>query len=156
MPFRRRREGKTNYKKREALLKSGLPRLVVRRSNKNIRVQVVLYDTEGDKTVLYKDLRHLKDKGYPAKPNTPSAYLLGILVAKEAQKKGVEEAVLDIVDVPTKGAVVFAVLYGAIKGGLKIKASTDKVVVEERVVGKHISDDVAEQTKKMEQELLSG
>ncbi|MDK2384746.1 MAG: 50S ribosomal protein L18, partial [Candidatus Korarchaeota archaeon] len=28
--FRRRREGKTDYKKRLALLKSGLPRMVVR------------------------------------------------------------------------------------------------------------------------------
>ena len=36
--FRRRREGKTNYKKRLAFVKSDLPRLVVRRSNKYLNL----------------------------------------------------------------------------------------------------------------------
>ena len=34
--FRRRREGITNYKKRLALVKSGLERVVVRKTNKRI------------------------------------------------------------------------------------------------------------------------
>jgi len=33
VPFRRRKEGKTNYKKRLNMLKSGTPRLVARRTN---------------------------------------------------------------------------------------------------------------------------
>ncbi len=34
--FRRRREGKTNYYKRREMIKSGLPRLVVRRTNRYV------------------------------------------------------------------------------------------------------------------------
>ena len=41
VPFRRKREGKTNYKKRLGLLKSKSLRLVVRKSNKHILVQLV-------------------------------------------------------------------------------------------------------------------
>jgi large subunit ribosomal protein L18 len=41
VPWRRRREGKTNYYKRLKLIRSGKPRLVVRRTNKYIIAQIV-------------------------------------------------------------------------------------------------------------------
>ena len=40
LPYRRKREGRTNYKKRLALLKSGQPRLVIRRSNRYLQFQL--------------------------------------------------------------------------------------------------------------------
>jgi len=46
---RRRREGKTDYRKRLRLLKSRKTRIVVRNSLKNICVQFVGYDEVGDK-----------------------------------------------------------------------------------------------------------
>ena len=49
--FRRRRSGKTNYKKRLAFMKSEKSRLVVRRSNKYLITQLVNYDEAGDKIV---------------------------------------------------------------------------------------------------------
>ena len=41
--FRRKREGKTDYRKRLKLLLGGKPRLVVRKSLKNITAQIAVY-----------------------------------------------------------------------------------------------------------------
>ncbi|MEM4756409.1 MAG: hypothetical protein QW594_04745, partial [Candidatus Woesearchaeota archaeon] len=46
--FRRRRSGKTNYTKRLGLLKSGKPRLVVRKTNTAFIVQLVKHQPNGD------------------------------------------------------------------------------------------------------------
>ena len=51
IPFRRKREGKTNYKKRIAFLTSEKPRLVIRKSLKNITAQIVIYEPKGDKVI---------------------------------------------------------------------------------------------------------
>ena len=49
---RRRREGKTDYRRRLALLKSGKTRIVVRRSLKQIQVQFINYAEQGDKILI--------------------------------------------------------------------------------------------------------
>ena len=49
---RRRREGKTDYRKRLCLLRSGKTRLVVRKSLKNTQIQFVQYKEDGDKIIL--------------------------------------------------------------------------------------------------------
>ena len=51
LPLRRSREGKTDYRKRSALLKSGRPVVVVRKSNKDFRVQYAVYDVTRKKKV---------------------------------------------------------------------------------------------------------
>ena len=50
--YRRKREGRTNYKKRLELLKSGSPRLVIRKSNTSITLQLVMYESDGDKVLI--------------------------------------------------------------------------------------------------------
>ncbi len=51
VPFRRKREGKTDYRLRIKLLLSNKPRLVVRRSLKNINVQLIDVSENGDVTI---------------------------------------------------------------------------------------------------------
>jgi large subunit ribosomal protein L18 len=51
VPFKRRRENKTNYYKRFAMLKSGKPRLVIRASNKNLYLQLIEFDKKGDRVI---------------------------------------------------------------------------------------------------------
>jgi large subunit ribosomal protein L18 len=118
--FRRRREGKTNFAKRLALVKSGKTRMVVRRSNKNIVVQFVDFDPKGDKTLLTVSGTHLaKLYKWPSKRNVWTAYLAGLMAGKMAKKKGVKEFVLDMgMYVPSKGSVVFAAQKGAADAGL--------------------------------------
>ena len=62
--YKRRRLGKTNYKKRLQLLSSGIPRLVVRKSLNYIRAQIIEFDKKGDKTVASANSRELKKLGF--------------------------------------------------------------------------------------------
>ena len=136
--FRRKREGKTVYKKRLALLKSGKPRLVVRKSNRGIVVQLIEFSPEGDKTLVHVSSRDLAKLGWEPKRNSPTAYLTGALAAKEAVKKGIKEAVLDIgLATPKKDAVVFAAAKGAVDAGLIVPFNGE--VSEERIRGEHIA-----------------
>ena len=48
VPFRRKREGKTDYRLRLKLLMGRKPRLVVRLSNAHVSAQIVIYKKEGD------------------------------------------------------------------------------------------------------------
>ena len=48
--FRRRREGRTDYYQRTKLVVADAPRMVVRRSNRHIIVQLVIAEMDGDKT----------------------------------------------------------------------------------------------------------
>lgn len=141
VPFRRRREGKTNYRKRLKLLLSGLPRFVVRITNRRVIAQVIKFDTRGDITLASADVLDLRKFGWKGGACTPAAYLVGYLCAKRALKVGVTKAVLDIgLHTPTKGSRVFAALKGALDAGLEIPHDPIVLPSEERIVGKHIED----------------
>ncbi|MEM4758028.1 MAG: 50S ribosomal protein L18 [Nanopusillaceae archaeon] len=141
--YRRRREGKTDYRKRLRLLKSRLPRLVVRRGIWNFTVQLIEYDENGDKTIFTIHSKHLykKYKWLGHRGNISTAYLVGLVAGFEALKRGYKEAVLDIGrHSPTKGSSVFAVLKGALDAGLHIPHSPDKIPSDDRIKGKHIEN----------------
>ncbi len=143
--MRRRREGKTNYRKRLAYLKSGKPRAVVRKTLKYIIVQIVEYNDDGDRILVGLNSSHLAKYGWKGSfKNTPAAYLTGYLAGKLALKKGIKEAVLDIgLQSPIKGSRVFAALKGMVDAGMSIPHSEDVYPAEERIKGEHISNDVA-------------
>jgi large subunit ribosomal protein L18 len=127
--FRRRREGKTNFAKRLALVKGGKTRMVVRRSNKGIMVQFIDFDPKGDKTLLTVSGAHLsKLYKWPSKRNVWTAYLAGLMAGRLAQKKGVKEFVLDMgMYVPSKGSIIFAAQKGAADAGLSTLYDKEKV-----------------------------
>jgi len=141
VPFRRRREGKTNYKKRLAMLKSGKPRLVFRKSNRHCIVQIVSYKMPCDETIVHVTTKHLKRYGWLGKSNIPSAYLCGYLAAKKALKKGVEEAILDMgLLTPIKKSSAFAALKGVLDAGLNIPHGKEALPDENRISGRHIEE----------------
>jgi len=139
--FRRRREGKTNYRKRLKLLLSRKPRLVVRITNSKVIAQLVEYNPEGDRVVAAVDSSMLRSFGWKGDlNNTPAAYLTGLLIAKKALSKGISEAVLDIgLHSPTKGSRVFAVLRGAVEGGMEVPHSPEVFPDDSRIKGEHIA-----------------
>jgi len=147
IPFKRKVQGKTNYKKRLKLLKSGKVRIVVRRSLRNITVQAVEYHPDGDKTLLTVTSGALKEfgwKGYGK--NTPAGYLVGYLFGMKAKQKKIEEAILDQGLYPTRqGTVSFSVLKGLVDAGMKVPHDPQIFPNEERIQGKHISEDAAKQ-----------
>ncbi|AEH23866.1 50S ribosomal protein L18 [Pyrococcus yayanosii] len=156
VPFRRRREGKTNYRKRLALLKSGKPRLVVRKSLNHHIAQIIVYDPKGDRTLVSAHTRELiRDFGWKGHcGNTPSAYLLGLLIGYKAKKAGIEEAILDIgLHPPVRGSSVFAVLKGAVDAGLNVPHSPEIFPDDYRIKGEHIAE-YARMLKEQDEEMF--
>ena len=142
--MRRRREGKTDYRKRLALLKSGMPRAVVRKTNSRIIVQIVEYHEDGDRILVNVTSDMLKKHGWNRSyKSIPAAYLTGYLAGKEALKKNIDEAVLDIGRHPAiAGTKLFAALKGLVDAGVEIPHSEEVYPSDDRIVGKHIGEDV--------------
>ena len=87
VPFRRRREGKTDYYKRTSLVVADAPRMVVRRTNRHIIIQLVTAEMDGDRTLVAANSAELEQYGYKGSmSNTPAAYLTGMLFAAKAKK----------------------------------------------------------------------
>ena len=142
--FRRRREYRTDYYARKKLLRSGESRAVVRRSNKNVTVQLVDFDMGGDIVRAAATTRELRKMGWKYScSSVPAAYLVGFLAGKRALKDGIEYAVLDIgMQNPKHGGVLFAVVKGMTDAGLEVPHSEDVLPAEERIKGKHINDGI--------------
>jgi large subunit ribosomal protein L18 len=141
LPFRRKIEGKTDYKRRLKLLQSGKPRLVVRRSLNSIRAQIIVFDEKGDRTIASANSRSLKKIGWSfACDSIPAAYLVGLAIGKTALKNNISEVVLDLgLYRATKGGRVYAVAKGALDAGLKVPSDAGVFPSEYRISGKHIA-----------------
>jgi len=152
--MRRRREVRTDYHQRLRLLKSGKPRLVVRKSNSHITAQLVIPGSDGDETLASAHSSELAEHGWEAPTgNIPAAYLTGLLAGRRAVEADVEEAVLDIgLNSATPGSKIFAAQEGAIDGGLDVPHNEDVFADWERTRGEHI----AEYAESREEPLYSG
>jgi len=141
VPFRRRREGKTNYRSRRALVLSKSPRLVVRLTLKHTILQIVEAEAIGDKVIVSAHSRELaKTYGWLSSGgNVPAAYLTGLLFGFKAMAKGVEKVFLDIgLHIPSKGARIFAALKGVLDAGVEVPHSEDILPDKSRISGEHI------------------
>lgn len=137
---RRRKEGKTDYKARRVLLVSGLPRIVVRRTNKYFILQAVESNEAQDKVLATVTSKDLLKNGWDEKKkgslkSIPAGYLAGILMAK---KLGKGKYIMDLGMARTdKGGKVFGVVAGLIEGGLDIPANDKVFPNEDRLMGEH-------------------
>lgn len=162
VPHRRKREGKTDYKQRLKQLLGNKPRLVARKSLKNMRAQIVMYKAEGDEVQVAADSNELSKYGWSgSKNNIPAAYLVGLLVGKKAKAKNINNAIFDIgLNISTKGSKLYAVLKGALDAGIDIPHSKDNLPSEERISGKHVElynkTQVIALGKKVKENILKG
>ena len=142
VPFRRRSEGKTDYKLRSALLRSGKPRAIIRSSNKYIYVQLVEALSTGDivkSSASSKELNALGWKGGTG--NLPAAYLTGVLAGRRAVARGITDTVLDLgLQSSTKGSKLYAALKGLLDGGIALPHSGDVLPSGSRLSGGHIAN----------------
>lgn len=138
--FRRRREGRTNYYRRQRLLLSRKPRLVIRKTNSRTIVQVIAANVIGDSTVASAVSTELGNYGWSAgTANLPSAYLTGLLAGLRAKARGVDAAVLDLGLIPpVRGSKVYGALKGAIDAGMDVPHGGDVLPDEARLTGEHI------------------
>lgn len=137
---KRRMKQKTDYRKRLALLRSGKPRLIVRKSLENMRVHLAEFGRGGDRTVASAVSSELAALGWKSgNGNLPAAYLTGLLAGVRAKKAGLKEAVLDLgLQASTKGSRIYASLKGVIDAGMAVPHSKDILPTDERISGKHI------------------
>jgi len=140
--FKRRKLGKTNYHHRLSLLKSGKPRLVVRKSSRYIRAQIVVYSPKGDKVVATAVSKELTERGWKySTKNLPAAYFTGVLCGARAKKAKVDTAILDLgISEPICGSKIYAVMKGVIDAGVKIPHDKKALPSEERLTGGHIRE----------------
>ena len=121
---RRRKEGKTDYKARLGLLKSGKPRVVVRKSNKYIIGQVVVSDIAQDKVVCGVSSKELLSRGWPKElignlKSLPACYLAGFLLGKKS--KDIKEGIFDIgLQRNVSKSGIYAFLKGLIDSGFDL------------------------------------
>ncbi len=146
MQFKRRLNKKTNYVKRLALLKSERTRLVIRKSLSNISIQFINFKPSGDETIIGANSTELKKLGWTKCGNIPAAYLTGLLAGKKAKEKNIKEAVLDLgLQTSTKGSRLYAALKGVIDSGVNVPYSKEILPSEDRIKGKHISEEISKQ-----------
>ncbi len=140
VPFRRRREGKTDYHARYKLIISKKPRVVIRKSNASTTIQLVVAEQMGDKTLLTVNSKELNDFGYSlSKGNLPAAYLTGLLFGKRMLALGTTEGIADIgLHSSTRGNRIYAAIKGVVDAGVNVPHNPDIFPDEERIRGEHI------------------
>ena len=149
---RRRRENRTDYKTRKLLLVSGIPRIVVRRTNKYFILQAVESNEAQDKVTATITSKELLKNGWDPKmggslKSIPAGYLTGLLLAKKL-KSG--KYIVDLGMARTiSGSRVFAVIGGLVEGGLDISANKSVFPSEERLNGEHLKSELKEMIVKV-------
>jgi large subunit ribosomal protein L18 len=152
---KRRLENKTNYHKRLILLKGKSPRLVVRKTNKYILLQIIKSENAQDKVIYFVSTKELLEHGWPKEKqgslkSLSASYLAGYLLGKKAKESSLEKTsektsknikdrlILDTGLIPnTKGSRIYAAVKGISDAGLKINYDEKVVPSKDRIEGKH-------------------
>jgi large subunit ribosomal protein L18 len=150
--YRRRREGKTDYKARLALLKSGLPRIVVRKTNCYIIMQLVISKEAQDYVIASANSKELLSYGWPphlrgSLKSIPAAYLTGFLLYSKIKgresSKQIKKVILDAgLNRSTKGSRIYAAIKGLKDCGFDIACSDEMFPDAERINAKHMKREI--------------
>jgi large subunit ribosomal protein L18 len=154
--FRRRREGRTDYRARLKLLKSDRPRAVVRLTHTRIRIALTAYDPRGDRVIAAASSEELGQIAFPVKSlaSTPAAYLTGYLAGLRAQGAGTKVAVLDAgLRHPTPGGRLLAALKGLLDAGVEVPHRDKGFPSADRLNGKHLPEPLPQPLEMYKQKL---
>jgi ribosomal protein L18 len=121
------------------LLKSGKPRLIIRKSNRHLLLQLAKYEPDGDRILTTMDSKTLQKHGWSkGTKSIPAAYFTGVLLARAAHDQKIREAIVDIgLQRHAPGGRICAAIKGAIDGGLAIPADASIFPSADRIAGKH-------------------
>jgi large subunit ribosomal protein L18 len=126
---RRRLEGKTDYKARLGMLKSGEKRIVVRKTNRYVIGQIVHSEIAQDKVIVGVNSKQLLSVGWPEDgkgmlKNLSACYLTGYMLGKKS--KDTKKAILDLgMQRSIKKSRIFAFLKGIKDSGMEISCNKD-------------------------------
>jgi large subunit ribosomal protein L18 len=135
--YRRKREQKTNYKKRLKLIESRRIRLVVRIQSRNVVGQFIKYAPDGDKVLAHINSKELRKFGWDYSLNSiPACYLTGLILAKKSK---VKDAILDVgLQHTLAGSRIYAFVKGVVDGKVNVPINETVFPAEERLNGSHI------------------
>jgi large subunit ribosomal protein L18 len=137
----RRIKNKTNYNKRLKLLKGNSPRLVIRKTNKYLTLQIIESKNAQDKMIVSVSTKDLLKSGWPkdksgSLKSLSAAYLTGLLLGKKAGKLK-DRVILDTGLIPnTKGSRIYAAVKGVADSGIEINYDEKVVPAIDRIEGK--------------------
>ena len=145
---RRRKENKTDYKKRYNLLKSGIPRIVFRKTNKYAIAQYVLSEGAQDKIIFGIDSKKLLKYGWPENSkgslkSLSACYLTGYLMGTIILKKELEKPIVDFgMIAPLHKSKIFSFLKGLIDSGININCKKEAIPENSRIKGEHMKNKI--------------
>lgn len=146
--FRRRNEGRTDYHARLRMIKSGIPRIVARKTNRYLILQLVESREAQDFVLCTANSRELIKYGWPESAagslkSVPAAYLGGYLLGTKIKKLKFEKAIADTgLARSTKGSRIYAAIKGVIDSGINVPCSEEVIPSEDRLIGKHMKKSV--------------
>ena len=144
---RRRRENKTDYNIRMKLLKSDVPRIIFRKSNRYIIAQYVVSNEARDSIITGITSKILLKHGWPedmegSLKSLPASYLTGFILGKNITEKKLETPIIDIGMIRNVGKNrVFSFIKGLIDAEVKIKCREESFPNEEKIKGKNLKRD---------------
>ncbi len=142
VPFKRKKSQKTNYTKRLALLKSNCNRFIVRLTNNLVRIQIVEYNRDGDKTLVSANSKELTKLGWNySLKNTSSIYLTSLLLCSKAKSKKITKVIFDLGSKNYKAkSKIFAALKAVVDSGIECPYDEKAFPLDERISGKVCSE----------------
>ncbi len=133
---RRKRERKTNYRKRVKYISSGKTRIVLRVSNKNLKIQAINFGEKGDICIGGVNSLDLKSLGWNAPTgNLYSSYLTGLLFGSKLKSK-IKEGIIDTgLRTVRKNTRLSAAIKGISDSGIDIPFSEEISPSENKLNG---------------------
>ncbi|MFH1249363.1 MAG: 50S ribosomal protein L18 [archaeon] len=153
MPYRivkvrRRMENKTDYGARINLLKSGIDRLIIRKTNRHIMMQVAKSKEAQDTVIVAATSKELLKYGLSLKEGSSlksisAAYLTGYLIGTKMKKLKITSAIADLgLARSTKGSRLYAALKGVVDAGIAISCDEKMFPSKERLNGKDMKNKI--------------
>lgn len=145
--LKRRKERKTDYTKRIALLKSNSPRITFRKTNKYIIAQYIRSDEAKDRSETGVTSKILLSYGWPKEfegslKSIPASYLTGFALGKKISGNKIDKPVVDLgMTKKIHKSRFFAFLKGLKDSGIKIKCDEDFFPQEDKIKGKNLKKD---------------
>lgn len=155
----RRQKGKTDYKARMSLLKSGKTRIVFRKTNRHAMGQGVKSREAQDYVLAGANSKELMEYGWPESASgslksIPACYLAGFLLGKKLLDKDVNEGIFDIGLLRSiKKSRAYAFLKGVSDAGIKINTKPDVFPDEKRIKGLHMKSKVSDIFSKIKEKI---
>ncbi|MGC8558487.1 MAG: 50S ribosomal protein L18 [Nitrososphaeria archaeon] len=142
MIFRRRKEFKTDYRRRKKVILSKMPFIYAFESNRYVWAQVNIPTKQGDRTVAQANSKDIIKGGWQfSGKNYPAFYLVGLLLGKRAVGAGLKEVILYTgLKAFRKDSKLMALVKGATEGGLIVRVDQSVFPSDELISGKGIAN----------------